>query len=46
MVEQHYQETLCHVREQVVVEVEQQQLEQVQLLRVVELVEQDHQTQF
>jgi hypothetical protein len=39
MVEQHYQETLCHVREQVVVEVELLQLEQVQLLLVVELVE-------
>tara|TARA_R110002072_G_scaffold202437_1_gene360193 strand:- start:351 stop:614 length:264 start_codon:yes stop_codon:yes gene_type:complete len=46
MVEQHYQETLCHVREQVVVEVELLQLEQVQLLLVVEQVELVRLTQF
>jgi hypothetical protein len=46
MVEQHYQETLCHVREQVVVAVEQLPLEQMQLLLVVELVELVRLTQF
>tara|TARA_R110000803_G_scaffold199437_1_gene263502 strand:- start:140 stop:376 length:237 start_codon:yes stop_codon:yes gene_type:complete len=46
MVEQHYQETLCHVREQVVEVVELLQLEQVQLLLVVEQVELVRLTQF
>tara|TARA_R100001126_G_scaffold63684_1_gene36434 strand:- start:1198 stop:1572 length:375 start_codon:yes stop_codon:yes gene_type:complete len=44
MVEQLYQETLCHVQEQVVVEVEQLLLEQQEVLLVVELVEQEHLT--
>ena len=44
MVEQLYQETLCHVQEQVVVGVEQLLLEQELQLLVVELVEQEHLT--
>jgi hypothetical protein len=43
MVEQLYQETLCHVQEQVVAVVEQLPLEQQLQLLVVELVEQEHQ---